>query len=72
MAKKLDFEDKGRKSYQKRRKVRLSIAVPESIEKELREAAEEFEVSISAIITEVLKKHKGKLKHIAHRIAEEL
>jgi len=47
-----------KKCYQRKRKVRLSVAVPEPIEKELREAAEEFGVSISAIITEVLKRHR--------------
>jgi len=61
-----------KKCYQRKRKVRLSVAVPEPIEKELREAAEEFGVSISAIITEVLKRHKGKFRYIANRIAEDL
>jgi len=61
-----------KKGYQKRRKVRLSVAIPEQIEKELREAAEEFGVSISAIVTEALKRQKGKFRYIAARISENL
>jgi len=72
MAKKLDLGGEGKRTYQRRRKVRLSVAVPESIEKELREAAEEFGVSISSIVTEVLKNYRGSFRKVAKRMVDEM